>query len=236
MGEEFNFKSKKKDWFATVCIDAVHAYLWSKFNIYYEHLNRLHPLSDKPFLLIPKHQHMYDIFLEGIVLRKVIHRNAYYIMKDELPVICEWGGGIPIMRKHDISRKEEKDMTKEERAIARAAARKLLKEARKRSRYVSKVIQYLLDNNEIVVTHPEITRNYQERGDKATVVNNLSKLLHLQRQNGSPITFVPLDFYYQAVTRRGSDIIVTVGNPIQVPNDGLDELVRHMANEIELLF
>jgi len=232
MSEDFVYKSKKRDWACFICREAAYAFVRYKHKIYFEGLDRLQCLSDQPFILIPKHQHYFDIILEGVVLKKGANRNGHYIMKDELPSICDYMGGVRVVRTLDVVQGNTQQLTGKDRQFIRLQ----LKEARKRSKYVSQVINYLLNDGEVVVTHPEITRNYQQRGDEETVRNNLAKLLHLQRKSGTPTTFVPLDFLYEDVAKRRSRILVTVGNPIQVADDGLDELVGHMADEIKMLF
>ena len=225
MHQEFQYQSRKND----SIVKPIATLLNLGFRLYYtvsfEHMERLHHVKDKPFMLLPKHLHELDILLEGVIVFKAIKRCPHYIMKPSLAGYgFEYCGGIKITRISDLRGKD------------RGERKKALREAQQQKKYVDNVIKYLLQNGEIVVYHPEGTRTARGTENLQVVQHNLRKLLRLQKEMGKQITFVPLDIRYQNLRRYRSRIRVIVGNPFQVPDDGLEEFVERMHESIPTLF
>ena len=185
--------------------------------------DNLKAFQKEGFVLLPKHQHTFDIPLEAIVLKNYLNRHAYYIMKDSLPGFYRLLGGIPIKRAKEI-----KNEDKEKRAT-------LIEEAKKTREYVRKKMLELLLKDEIVVFHFEGGTAYK----KETILNPaiLNRLIRTQKDylmaKGKELYFVPMDIYYEDVHRKHTQIEVTVGNPFTAPN--LEELADSLIKNIELV-
>jgi hypothetical protein len=63
---------------------------------------------------------------------------------------------------------------------------------------------------------------------------NLKKLIDSQKRLGRQIPFVPLTIEYENVQQPLSRVVINVGNPIQVPDDGLETLAEHLMSEIQI--
>ena len=212
---------KKLDLLTDISMSILSQALNSFYNIEYENTERLYEYCDKGFVLLPKHQSNLDIILEGLLLKSSINRHGHYIMKDSLPGILEYVGGVPITRAREI-KKLPKEMRLEKIA-----------EARKKSEEVYGKLANLLKLNEIVVVHVEGKRQYQ----KKTKINtaNVQSLLDMQKKVGERVTFFPLDIKYEDIKKFRSEILLKVGEPIKVGDYGLEDLTYHLARNIELL-
>ncbi len=199
------------------------AYVKLNYDVEIRHGSIVKPLKDKGFIMLPKHQHILDIPLEGIILKDELHRQAYYIMKDSLPSFYRLLGGIPIIRAKEI-----KQMTKEER-------RTRIKEAKKLRDYINKVMLELLLKDEIVVFHFEGGTAYKKETKLKPAI--LKRLVRIRNDyllaKGEELYFVPIDFEYEDVHKRHSKITVTVGNPFTASN--LEELTENLVNNIKLI-
>ena len=173
--------------------------------------------------MLPKHQSTLDIILEGMLLKRVLGRYANYIMKGTLPRWLEYIGGISITQGKHLKRMLKKNKN-------RHSKRDILQEAKERRDYVDNIILNLLLMDEIVVVHSEGTRSYKE--PFSINVPNIKKLLDMQKKLGKDITFVPLNIKYEDKSKYRSSIELIVGNPINVPDNGLDKLVGHLKEEI----
>jgi len=138
-------------------------------------------LKEKPIIVLPTHQRMIDIPLEGIFLYKQFRRPAYFIMKSSLP--AKWFlkklGGIPLVRGDELKRKARTQRDKQMNKSAFEAARKLEQEVYERT------IPYLLERREIIVTHPEGTRNKNDTVNPR--LQNFGNVLNSQRLFGQQI-------------------------------------------------
>jgi hypothetical protein len=115
----------------------------------YRNLQRLKPLRESGFVLLPNHQSNLDIVFEGLMLHKAIGRKGYYVMKNSLPSFLDYLGGIRTIRKKDLALPE----SKEDR-------RKELERAKIQREYVISTISQLLSKQEIVVLHQQGNRAY----------------------------------------------------------------------------
>ncbi|MBU0667016.1 MAG: 1-acyl-sn-glycerol-3-phosphate acyltransferase [Nanoarchaeota archaeon] len=55
-----------------------------------------------PALLLPKHNLVRDVPIEGIIIRNECRRRAYFVMKDTLPRLLDYAGGIRVRRSKDV--------------------------------------------------------------------------------------------------------------------------------------
>jgi len=194
--------------------------LHSFYQVSYHNTDHLKPFKNKPFILLPKHQTLFDPALESILLHRAIRGRGNYLMKDSLPSFLEYFGAVKISRGKDVRTCPDR----------RAA----IKEAKLQRDEVEDYLCHLLRNNEILVIHPEGTRTYKQPGTPNT--STLTRLLRIQKRVGKPIPFVPLDISYEQVYQPGSKIKLSVGTPIVVEDDGLDQLVTHLVSEVSLFY
>lgn len=216
----------KNDFCCRVVATAFHYILGSIYDITYENTELLRPFADKGFVLFPKHQSWLDIPLEAVLLQNTIGKYAYYFMRDNVPLSSLLGplGGIKVTRYQELKKRMR---NADERNKMR-----LLNEAKERREHMNNTIPYILENGGVVVLHPEGERNFKKEVEIPPA--NLQRFLDAQKQLGYPITFFPLDFDYAG--RKGfqirPSITVSVRNPIQAPDDGLDQLIEHLVKEV----
>ena len=232
-----SYQIKRQDWSAKMCRGLCSAVLKILYDIEYKNIDRLKQLEDKGFVMLPKHQSWLDIPLEGMLLKEAFDRCGNYIMKNSLPKwIFEPLGGISIIREKDMKNLvrlymreyaiSSPDMNDTE--IKRKAFKEAVKEANARKeRVYNYEIPNLLARNEIIVAHPEGTRYFKQLVKLEP--GNINKLLKVQKQIGQQITFVPLEINYEK-----SRIILNVKNPIQVKDNDLETLMKHLTHEVEL--
>lgn len=210
------------DFLSNIAVSVTSGIVKSKYNIGIKNEHFLDDYADKGFVLLPKHQSNWDIILEGMLLKETIGRYGHYVMKDSLPKFFEYLGGIPVLRARDLLKIKDKE---ERRAYTLAA--------REKSNRKDEMVINLLANEEIYVCHVEGKRYYQQ--SSKIPLKNINALLNIQKEVGRPIPFIPLDIKYEDLNKSGSSIILSVGKPITVPDDGLDMLANHLVSEIELL-
>ena len=214
------YEGRRKDWLASTITFFLQG-LECHYDIDYHNPERLLELKDEGFILLPKHQRMLDIMLEGLMLREVLHKNGSYIMKSTLPGLMEYLGGIPIKRAKDILlRSDDREIRKRE-----------IEEAREIRDRAENMVAGLIAHKEIIVFHPEGTRNYKARGDIPQP--NLDSLIRIQKKVGYQIPFVPLDIDYKTESVFDPEVDLIVGRPIRTSS--ADELRAHLSREIKLL-
>jgi len=196
------------------------------YDIKYYQTDYLTPLKTEGFVLLPKHSRPLDITMEGLLLKKSIRRYGNYIMKGSLHPWLKFLGGVPIARLKDLKKLGDEFSDKNTRKLALQQAKQLRDSVRNK-------IAYLLDNDEIIVFHFEGTSSYGI--DSKIVSSRLQTFLDIQKHLGRMLTFVPLDISYGSMYCFRSKVQLKVGQPIQVPDNGLDQLVQHLAKEIRLV-
>ena len=185
-----------------------------KYNIDLQNGERLLPYKHEPFFLLPKHQSIVDIILEGKILRNFLNRPAYYVMKSETLDFYKLLGGIKITRPKDLALEK---------------TREAIRRARDQRDQVFDCVKQVYDAGEIVVIHPEGERHY-----KQSAPLNHAILMHLLKlQTKKEKIFVPLSIEYEEVNKFRSKIIATLGNPLRT-NSILD-LEEHLIKEINLV-
>jgi 1-acyl-sn-glycerol-3-phosphate acyltransferase len=217
----FYYESKRNN----LLVDIGIAFCGVATSVYYQpsyrNIERLKPFRDSGFVLLPNHQSGLDIIFEGLLLHRAIGRKGYYIAKESLPKVLEYGGAVMTIRGKDVTKEESRDKRRE-----------MLGKAIERKDYLLKVIEYLLAHDEIVVLHQQGTR--ADNGEFFINRPNLRKLLMVQERLERQIPFVPLTISYENLREPLSRVIVDVGHPIQVPNNGLEELAEHLKREIQV--
>ena len=154
----------QRDWLAyRICQGATAFAISAMYSIAYQHEERLYPLKDTPFILLPKHQSLVDILLEGKIIRDLLNRPAYYVMKTELPDSLRFLGGIKIARPKDLLKQDAQAMGDREK----------VRKAIEQRNMVYDCIRSVYDDGEIIVVHPEGERNY----DRVAPINRPAKCL-----------------------------------------------------------
>jgi len=235
-----NYHQKKIDGAANFAVHVVRLLNYF-YKIEYKHQERLYPLADKPFVLLPRHQHWFDIPLDGMLLKRALNRYGNYVMKASLPkIIFEPLGGITIIRQKDLEKLTRKNLytsilesfpvySTSLQQLKKKAFKDALKEANhKKNRVYSYHLPNLLSRDEIIVLYIDGVRLF----NKPVEINhsNLKKLQGVQHTLQKPITIVPLDSKYDLVKRT---ITLTVGRPIEFKKDNLEEIVEHLKTEVK---
>jgi len=133
-------------------------------------------LPSPPYVLLPKHQRLLDIPLEGMFIYKENKQPANFIMRD-LPFkpVLEALGGILIVRGKDIKEKTKR------RELNNQATQKAIS---------------CLENKEPLVIHPEGTRHYKDLGSVSIKPNSiLSQIISEQKRIGA-IPFISCGIEY----------------------------------------
>jgi 1-acyl-sn-glycerol-3-phosphate acyltransferase len=150
---------------------------------------------NEPYVLLPKHQKLIDIPIEGHFIRRRTGRLANYVMRGfpfPLGALFTALGGIEVARPKDYRRGK---ITEEEfRQLNQRATERVLN---------------CLERGEPVVIHPEGTRKYKELGNITIRQGSiLAKILEEQKYRAT-IQFIPMGIEYDR-----SHIRVRAGQPI----------------------
>lgn len=200
MQETTLFKSKQLPWFYEVTRILTSSSFNFLYNLDFRNMDRIAGLKEEGFLVLPKHQFMMDIPLEGLYLYNAIGKRAHYIMKHSLPFYLEYLGGIKVFRKLDI----RKDALPEERL-------KLIERVAYEKQRLDAIMAYLVNRGEKVVIHPEAERRY--RKSFTPRVDLLERLVKMKTEK-DPI-FVPMAITYSNGKHFKSRITVDAGVPLQ---------------------
>ncbi|MBW2969952.1 1-acyl-sn-glycerol-3-phosphate acyltransferase [Candidatus Woesearchaeota archaeon] len=167
-----------------------------------------------PCVLLPKHQQMLDIPLEGHIIYRQTRQPATYVMRGfpfPFNKLFEALGGIQIARPKDI--KKGKITREKARRINQAAEQKLINR---------------LKQGDPVIIHPEGTRKYQSMNPiNINPKSMLSKIVEAQSYLGK-IPFVPVGIEYD-----NQRIRVISANPFYT--DNTKTLEEHLRKEIPKL-
>jgi 1-acyl-sn-glycerol-3-phosphate acyltransferase len=191
-------------------IPLVNFYVTRKYQVHYE--GRLP--AKGPYVLLPKHQHLLDIILEGILVYSA-GRPANYLMRpfiEPFNTLLKLYGGINVMRERDSVSSDEKNF-KNRRAAALGI--KCLKEGKP------------------LVIHQEGTRKYKAM--RPIRIGSQSPLEKILEANIPGNRFIPLGIEYEDVKKKGSHIWVRPGEPIcttdrQVLKDYLEKELPRLSN------
>jgi 1-acyl-sn-glycerol-3-phosphate acyltransferase len=131
----------------------------------------LEKLPPPPFVLLPKHQSMVDILLEGTLIYRRHKMFPHYLMKHTLPDWLGLYGGIHVVRQRDAT--PGNDRRKNIAALRRA--------------------QQVLAEKGVLVVHPEGTRSKGIVGPLHPA--GLSMIVGWQKDLG-PLPLVPVGIRY----------------------------------------
>lgn len=128
-------------------------------------------LPKPPYVLLPKHQSMIDIILEGILVYRTRHPYPHYLMKHTLPAWLGVYGGIHVVRQQDAG---QADRRRNIAALRRA--------------------QQVLAEKGVLVVHPEGTRVEGAVGPLQQA--GIGMIVGWQKELG-PIPLVPVGIRYE---------------------------------------
>jgi 1-acyl-sn-glycerol-3-phosphate acyltransferase len=169
-----------------------------------------HNLPPPPYVLLPKHQSMFDIILEGVLLYKTQRLYPHYLMKHTLPDWLGFYGGIHVVRQRDVP--ESGDRRRNVAALRRA--------------------KQVLAEKGVLVVHPEGTRSRGTVGQLQEA--GISMIVGWQKDLGR-IPLVPVGIRYdgQIHVRVGVPrVYASVGQPeIRELRNDLAELSRMEFSE-----
>jgi len=171
-----------------VCLSTMACSLYCHFRADYQGAKNL---PRPPYVLLPKHQSMFDIILEGVLIHRTQHVYPHYLMKNTLPDWLGLYGGIHIVRQRDAA--ETSARRKNIAALRRA--------------------QQVLANKGILIVHSEGTRVPGAVGELQPA--GLSLIVGWQKDLG-PIPIVPVGIHYggQIHVRVGTPRVYSaLGNP-----------------------
>ena len=210
------YKMKRINLLQDLGVNFFNKYLNHRFNIEYDGLENLIYFPRSNTLLLPKHQHILDILLEGMILKKAGQRG-YFLMKGSLPKTLDFFGGIVIIRPKKINR------------YSKRGKKQIEKAKQQRDKAYQTILHYLPNYRDTIVIHPEQTRHYHEIGYIKDSL--LTKLIHLQDSLICPITFVPLDIKYSSL-EKGANITLSLKPAIQT--NSVQELGGYLRQSIML--
>lgn len=174
------------------------------YNIHYEG-----KLPNPPYVLLPKHQRMLDLPLEGMLIYRENKQPINVIMRD-LPfkTFLQALGGILVVRSKDSKEKSER------RELNNKATEQAIN---------------CLEKKESLVIHPEGTRHYKEMGIIKIKPNSiLSQIIAEQKRIGA-MPFISCGIEYQ----KRNIYIRTSEKPFYTDNP--KELEERITKEIKQL-
>lgn len=195
------------DWLYRAGESAVRIYLKTTYKLQVQG-----KLPKGPYVLLPKHQQMFDIPLEGTIIYEQTRQLGNYVMR-KLPFnfFLEMLGGITIARPKDL--KKGKITKQQGRCINEIAAQKAINK---------------LGKGEPVIIHPEGTRKWQGMNlINIRPKSILEQIIEAQKYIGQ-IPFIPVGINYS-----GSRITVKIGQPHYTNNR--EDLEIHLRQELQKL-
>ena len=183
--------------------------------------------KEGPALLLPKHQSMRDILLEGRFLRNYCHRPGNWIMKyDGLPGVLEYIGAVRVKRMKAIREDIRKIGDREER-------RQLLEEVREYNQKAMDYIGRLYLNGEIVVAHIEGTRKRGEMNPLRADLLNFTK--GIQEKYSLEIPVIPAGIEYTSRRTPRPKIYLRAGKPLDVTTPNIVNIVEQEMRRLSNL-
>jgi 1-acyl-sn-glycerol-3-phosphate acyltransferase len=197
-----------KDFLWAIGVPAANFYLSRKYTINYEGTLP----KKEPYVLLPKHQHMFDIPLEGMFVYQTGRRCTFLMRHFPEPfnLFLKLCAGVNVVRDRDCNSKYEKDF--------------------KNKRATTISIKLLREGHPIVI-HQEGTRKYSAmRPIRINSDSPLEKILEARIPN---ISYIPLGIEYEDVKKEGSNIWVRVGKPLYTTDR--NELREYLEKELPRL-
>jgi 1-acyl-sn-glycerol-3-phosphate acyltransferase len=174
-----------------------------------------------PALIVPKHQSMEDIIVEGVYLMETSGRYGNWIMRSSLrpQLFLKMLGGIPIDRPKDLKKIKDK-----------AERRRVHDKADERNGHAREYVQYLWQQNEIVINHAEGTRSPGKMLPIHSEYFDLAR--EVEAAYGIKIPIIPMGIIYPRFRYPRSKVILRAGAPLDVQMSNIEMVV---ANEIREL-
>jgi 1-acyl-sn-glycerol-3-phosphate acyltransferase len=166
-----------------------------------------------PALFLPKHQALRDIILEGIFLRYKCKRHSSWIMKAGLPGVLSMLGGIKVKRPRDMHKIRD-----------RQERRKALEEARDFNQRAMEYVEWLYTHGEIVVVHPEGTRNYKKMGNIR--MDMIEHARQMQEKHKIQIPAVPVGIEYERLWTPQSKVCIRAGEPVDISDENIENIIH----------
>jgi len=203
-----------------------------------------------PTIVLPKHQCYVDGLILGRMIKKVSGRYSSFIMKSELPNWLEKLGGIKV-----VTRKRSIDLIKQ------MGREKAIRYAKKTNRKAYAKIQWLLNQDGLIMTFPE----GKLAPKKMTNIKSsqFKYFEQMQKNIGKPIPLIPIGMEYEKLYKFHEDyewffptlgsftiygrelffprifprnkVIVRVGEPRFFGQMSIDELVKVTSEDIKKL-
>ena len=206
------YKLQKKDLVACILRVFAKLVLFSFHRITMEGLEHLP--KEGPALLLPKHcTYGRDVALEAIALHRATGRYANFLMRAIASRFYEWAGGIKIARPKDVRR------VPGARALNRASF---------------EYIRWLYLQGEVLVAHPEGTRNPYDMG--ALKMGVIKHLMDVENEAGRCIPLVPIGIRYRGYWVPFSRIEVKIGEPVYADDfENIKHLLSYLGEQISQL-
>lgn len=127
-------------------------------------------------------------------------------------------GGIRLERLKDLKKIKDKKKRREE-----------LENAKQKNQQVLDYLEWIYAQGEILVMHPEGTRNYGKMGGLKMSLINFTK--QIQEKYSVEIPVVPIGIEYTGKSLR-SKVYLRAGNPLNLNSNNIEEIIY---NEIKTL-
>ncbi|MBR9676361.1 1-acyl-sn-glycerol-3-phosphate acyltransferase [Candidatus Woesearchaeota archaeon] len=197
----------RRDWFYNAITFLTGATATSYFRVEYEGFEKI-PRKGAAIVLAKHHSNI-DIVLEADSVALLNNRYCNWVMKASLPKVLEWGGGVRINRP---GKEISKDLSEEQKSL-------LIEENEKAFKYLTD----LLDNRELIVSHPEGSRYFGKMGPVKTGV--VKHLRNHSEEKGYDVPVFPLGISYSS-KKPFAKVVLRVGEPISIHQEGLIEVVK----------
>lgn len=164
-------------------------------------------------LIIPKHQSIKDILLEGYVLKKYLNRSGNWIMKSSLPKCFELIGGIRVTRLKEVKKIKDKNNRRE-----------FLKKAKQTNQKATEYLKWLYNAEELIVMHVEGTRNYGAMNPiNMSLINHTKKI---KDESGIDVPLILMGIEYESMKKFRSPINVNI-KQIDWNKDNLEQTISN---------
>jgi 1-acyl-sn-glycerol-3-phosphate acyltransferase len=179
-------------------------------------------------LVLPKHQYLLDIPLEGIALRNS-GRYGNWVMKNSLPGWLDCLGTIRYVRPDDVKKRVKREKAKLDDSFKKAymkdVGRGLFEEMKEFNTASNEYSKWLYSQGEIIVSHPEGTRVRGKMGKLWSEFIDLTR--DFSNESGINIPVIPMGIEYAGWSGFSlrPKIYVRLGKQIDVNSDDLMGIV-----------
>jgi len=202
---------KRKNWLYDIFCDHIFQTIINSYHkIDYSGIENIP--TKGPALMLPKHQSYKDIELEGLMLKKAGRYGLWYMRSIPIPFLEYIGGFGNTIRAKDIrkiSREKREDITRKARLV---------------QGYINSYQEQLYSIGEIVVMHPEGTRNPGKMGDVPHYIFKAAKTAKKKYRIDVPI--IPVGIEYENIWKKGSKVWIRAGSQINIDTPDIEETVK----------